>query len=284
MSAGNAVLVIAASDSSGGAGLTRDAQTLSDLHVALCCAVTAVTVQTDAELRATHHVPPRIVRAQIRAALDGGQVAAIKIGMLGTAATVRAVADTLPPRERMPIVLDPVLRASSGGTLLERDGVALLRDVLLPRVSLVTPNIAEAAALLGEQAGRDGRIDEAALRSQLQRLLALGPAAVLIKGGHRNGDGHGDGNCDSVIDTLMMQGGSPVQIASPRVRASRRGTGCSLSSAIAARLAVGSSLIDACTSAQHYVAEALAAETRRGSAELRAARPAQSKPGPIELE
>jgi len=253
VSAASAVLVIAAADSSGGAGLTRDAQTLGELHVALCCAVTAVTVQTDTELRATHQVPAQVVRAQIRAALDSGQIGAIKIGMLGTAATVRAVAESLPPRERLPIVLDPVLRASSGGTLLERDAVALLRELLLPRVSLVTPNIVEAAALLGDEATRDSMIGEASLRSQLQRLLALGAAAVLIKGGHR-------GEGEEVIDTLLAHGGPPVRIAVPRVCGTRRGTGCSLSSVIAARLAAGDSLIDACTVAQRYVAEALRAE------------------------
>ncbi len=250
MNARGAVLVIAASDSSGGAGLTRDAQTLGELGVAMCCAVTAVTVQTDAQLRTTHPLPPPIVRAQIRAALDGGAVAAIKIGMLATAATVRAVAESLPPRG-VPIVLDPVLLSSSGGVLLDRAGVELLRTLLLPRVSLLTPNISEAAALLGEASADTGRIDPAVLDTQLQRLLALGPAAVLVKGGHR--DEHGE----VVIDTLVEPGHGPVQITVPRVQGQRRGTGCSLSSAIAARLAVGGSLIDACSSAQRFVAEAL---------------------------
>ncbi|MGH8142053.1 MAG: bifunctional hydroxymethylpyrimidine kinase/phosphomethylpyrimidine kinase [Steroidobacteraceae bacterium] len=258
MSAGAVVLVIAASDSSGGAGLTRDAQTLGDLGVAMCCAVTAVTVQTDLELRATHPVPPQIVRAQIRAALDGGSVAAIKIGMLWSAEAVQAVAESLPPRERMPIVLDPVLVASSGGVLLNPAGVQLLRTLLLPRVSLLTPNIPEAAALVGEVPGNAERGDQAALELQLQRLLALGPAAVLIKGGHRSGGGG-----ESVTDTLAVPGRGPVQLSVPRVHAQRRGTGCSLSTAIAAHLAVGSSLIDACSSAQSYVAQAL-----RRSAEL----------------
>lgn len=259
MNTRGAVLVIAASDSSGGAGLTRDAQTLGELGVAMCCAVTAVTVQTDAQLRSTHLLPPPIVRAQIRAALDGGAVAAIKIGMLGTAATVRAVAESLPPRAGLPIVLDPVLLSSSGGVLLDRAGVELLRTLLLPRVSLLTPNISEAAALLGEPSANTGYIDQAVLDIQLQRLLALGPAAVLIKGGHR--DEHGE----VVIDTLVEPGHGPVQITVPRVQGQRRGTGCSLSSAIAARLAAGAALIDACSSAQRYVADALRRSADHGT-------------------
>ncbi|HEX4024225.1 MAG TPA: hydroxymethylpyrimidine/phosphomethylpyrimidine kinase [Steroidobacteraceae bacterium] len=262
MSARPAVLVIAASDSSGGAGLTRDAQTLGELQVALRCAVTAVTVQTDAQLRAIHPVPPQIVQAQIRAALDRG-VAAIKIGMLGTAATVRAVAESLPPREQVPIVLDPVLASSSGGTLLDLEGVQLLRTLLLPRVSVLTPNIPEAAMLLGEIPAAGGRIDTASLHMQLQHLLALGPAAVLIKGGHRAGG-------DEIIDMLGLPGRPPLPIASPRVPAQRRGTGCSLSSALAALLAQGRTLPDACSGAQRYVAESL-----RRSAELQIGRTAQ---------
>jgi hydroxymethylpyrimidine/phosphomethylpyrimidine kinase len=251
-----AVLVIAASDSSGGAGLTRDVQTLSELQVPVRCALTAVTVQTDHEVRATHHVPPAIVRAQIRAALDTGGIGAIKIGMLGNAATVRAVLESLPPRAQVPIVLDPVLVSSSGGTLLDAEGMQLLCRLLLPRVTLLTPNLPEAASLLGEPPanGMDdatgaGITDEAALSAQLQRLLALGPEAVLIKGGHGSGD--------QVVDTLAARGRGLVRLAVPRVPVQRRGTGCILASAIAARLAAGSSLMEACRSAQSHVAEVL---------------------------
>lgn len=242
----SSVLVIAASDSSGGAGLTRDVETLTHLGTALRCAVTAVTVQTDAQLREVHVVPPALVRAQIAAALEGGGIGAVKIGMLASAATVQAVAEALPPTS-MPIVLDPVLAASSGGALLEAEGKALLQRLLIPRVTLLTPNLPEAAALLGEPLAAS----EAAQLAQLRALVALGAPAVLLKGGHAPAP------ADRVTDWLLVAGAEVMQLQVARVPAQRRGTGCSASSAIAAYLAAGKSLTEACRAAQAYVAAAL---------------------------
>jgi hydroxymethylpyrimidine/phosphomethylpyrimidine kinase len=144
-----AVLVIAGSDSSGGAGLARDLEVLAHFGVRPLCVVTAVTAQSDTRMVAVHTVPPEIVRAQITAALATCPIAAIKIGMLGTSATVEAVASGL-PCSGTPVVLDPVLVSSSGGVLLDEGGRRSLTNRLLAHVRLLTPNILEAAALLAE--------------------------------------------------------------------------------------------------------------------------------------
>jgi hydroxymethylpyrimidine/phosphomethylpyrimidine kinase len=237
------VLVIAASDSSGGAGLVRDVAVLTHLGVSVRCAVTAVTAQSDLGVQATHHIPPALISAQIALALAAGGVTAIKIGMLGTHATVQAVIEALPPRASIPIVLDPVLRASSGGVLLDPPGQRLLCEGLLPRVTLLTPNIPEAALLLDEPVA----FDEQALLGQAERLLALGPSAVLLKGGHSSGT--------SVVDLLLTPAGS-VRISTARVPGTLRGSGCMLSSAIAAGLADGADLETASRDAQTVVAAA----------------------------
>jgi len=245
MSSRTAVLIIAGADSSGGAGLIRDVRALADLGVDALCAITAVTAQSNSRVAAVHHVPPDIIRAQIAAAFETRQIGAVKIGMLGTSASVDAVAGSLPPREAVPIVLDPVLVSSSGGILLDAAGRQAMRERLFPRTTLVTPNIPEAAALLGE----DSAADEPALLGQARRLLALGPEAVLLKGGHAAGE--------EAIDWLVSGESSVHRIASPRISATRRGTGCALASAIAAGLASGVSIAGACERAKHYVSALL---------------------------
>ena len=145
----SAVLLIGGSDSSGGAGLARDVRTLAHFGTRALCAVTAVTAQSDAQVTAVHLVPADIVRAQIEAAFATCRVDAVKIGMLGTRATVLAVAAGLAGHAGLPLVLDPVLASSSGRERLDAAGVAALREVLLPCATVVTPNIPEAAALLG---------------------------------------------------------------------------------------------------------------------------------------
>ncbi len=174
------VLIIAGSDSSGGAGLTRDVATLAAFGVEAACALTAVTAQTHARVTAMQALPAELVRAQIRAALESGPIAAVKIGMLANGGIALAVAASLPRREEVPIVLDPVLASSSGEALLDGEGCTVLRERLLPRTTLLTPNIPEAAALLGEEPAQGGP----QLLRQAQYLLALGPSAVLVKGGH----------------------------------------------------------------------------------------------------
>ncbi|MDB6009216.1 MAG: phosphomethylpyrimidine kinase, partial [Gammaproteobacteria bacterium] len=218
-----AVLVIAATDSSGGAGLTRDVRVLSDFSVDALCVVTAVTAQSDKKVTAVHHVPPDVIRAQIAAALATRQVGAIKIGMLGNRATVEAVVEGLMaggshpggswpseglsvggsspsgsqpgesrlregPSHGVPIVVDPVLVSTSGGVLLDAGGRTALTEALFPLATLVTPNVPEAAALLGEALATD----EAGLVQQGLRLLGLGSRAILLKGGHADGEDAGD--------------------------------------------------------------------------------------------
>jgi hydroxymethylpyrimidine/phosphomethylpyrimidine kinase len=240
-----AVLVIAATDSSGGAGLSRDVRVLTDLSIDALCAVTAVTAQSDTRVVAVHHISPEVIRAQILAACEARRVGAIKIGMLGTHAAVEAVVESLPPSAAVPIVLDPVLVSSSGGVLLDTKGRAAMLKRLFPRVTIVTPNVPEAAALLNEEAATG----EDALIRQAQRLLALGPQVVLLKGGHSEGE--------EAVDLLVTGHGIVHRIVSARVPATSRGTGCALASAIAAGLASGASLLAACQQAKLYVVDML---------------------------
>jgi hydroxymethylpyrimidine/phosphomethylpyrimidine kinase len=245
-----AVLVIAATDSSGGAGLTRDVRVLTDFGVDAICVVTAVTAQSDKKVTAVHHVPPDVIRAQIAAAFATRQIGAIKIGMLGTQATVEAVvAELLAVRSSsdgaIPIVVDPVLVSTSGGMLLDAGGQAALTGSLFHIATLVTPNIPEAAALLGEPLAAN----EDDLIRQGEKLLGFGSEAILLKGGHRDGE--------EAVD-LLISGASIERIASKRVVGSCRGTGCALASGIAAGLAAGNSLGEACRAAKHYVAAMLA--------------------------
>jgi hydroxymethylpyrimidine/phosphomethylpyrimidine kinase len=238
-----AVLVIAGSDSSGGAGLTRDACTLTHLGVEVLCALTAVTAQTDTQVMAVHLIPPEVIRAQIAAALATRRVGAVKVGMLGTRAAVTVVAQSLPPRTAVPLIVDPVLAATAGGELLDPAGREALCELLLPRTSLLTPNIPEAAALLGERSAAD----EGEQLRQAQALLALGPQAILLKGGH------GDGTL--ATDLLVTRTEPPRRLAAPRSPVSRRGTGCTLSAAIAAGVASGLDLRQSCEQAKHYVTD-----------------------------
>lgn len=240
------VLVIAGSDSSGGAGMLRDLAVLADHDVAACCAVTAITAQTDAQVVGIHHVPPTVVQQQISAALAAHQIDAIKIGMLGTAATVSAVTAALAAHAHIPLIVDPVLRSTSGGRLLDQAGVEGLRQKLLPRTLLLTPNVAEAAELTGASPATD----ETQLIAQGMKLLDYGVQAVLLKGGHAAGN--------AATDVLLSADGSIVRFSAPRIAASMRGTGCTLASAIAALIARGVSLQAACTRAKTYVRRQLA--------------------------
>jgi hydroxymethylpyrimidine/phosphomethylpyrimidine kinase len=236
----NSVLVIAGSDSSGGAGIARDLQTLANLGVGAQCVLTAITAQTDQAVTAAHAVPPEVVRAQLEAALSVERSGAVKIGMLATSTTVSLLASLLPSRDLMPSVLDPVLHASSGGALLEGSGVTPLRRELCARVTVLTPNLPESAALLGVAQARS----EAELLEQAHALLALGPQAVLLKGGHAAGG--------QATDLLVTHHGVDA-FSAPRSPHSVRGSGCALSSALAAHLAGGVELREACARAKRYV-------------------------------
>jgi hydroxymethylpyrimidine/phosphomethylpyrimidine kinase len=239
--AGPAVLAIGGSDSSGGAGISRDVRTLTELGVRAVAVVTAVTAQTDTSVQGLHFVPPALIRDQIATAQASNVIRAIKIGMLGTRQAVEAVAAGLPLRNEVPIVLDPVLGSSSGRSLLDDDGRAALIELLFPRVTLITPNIPEAAALLGEVVATE----RAALELYGQRLLVNGPRAVLVKGGHAEGD--------ESVDLLICPERDVVEIRGQRLPGSLRGTGCALSSAIAAGLSQGLSLPAACRQGRRYV-------------------------------
>jgi hydroxymethylpyrimidine/phosphomethylpyrimidine kinase len=235
------VLVIAGSDSSGGAGLTRDVETLTHFGVGALCALTAVTAQSDTAVTAIEVLPPAMVRAQIDAAFATRRIDAIKIGMLGTRAVVLAVAAALAAHPAVPVVLDPVVTSTSGTALLDAAGQAALRESLLPRATLITPNIAEAAALLGVPQGSS----EPQHLAQAEGLLALGARAVLLKGGHAAGA--------TATDLLLIPGAPPQRLCAPRIAGDRRGTGCALASAIAAGLTGGQGLSQACTRAKQHV-------------------------------
>jgi hydroxymethylpyrimidine/phosphomethylpyrimidine kinase len=235
------VLVIGGSDSSGGAGISRDLQALHDMNVRGVAVVTAVTAQTNSSVRSIHLVPQGTIRDQIETALSSNRVHAIKIGMLGSRRAVEAVALSLPLHSEVPIVLDPVLAASSGRALTDEDARIALVELLFPRAAVVTPNAIEAAALLGAPVVTDA----ATLESYALKLLDDGPRAVLLKGGHAEG-----ADC---VDILMSADREVARLCSPRMCGTLRGTGCALASAIAAGLACELPLIEACRQGKRYI-------------------------------
>jgi hydroxymethylpyrimidine/phosphomethylpyrimidine kinase len=235
------VLVIGGSDSSGGAGITRDLQTLHDLHVRGVAVITAVTAQTSSSVRSISLVPQGTIRDQIETALSSNRIHAIKIGMLGAKRAVEAVAGALPLRSEIPVVLDPVLAASSGRALADDDARIALVELLFPRATIITPNAVEAAALLGDPVVTDA----ATLESYALRLLDDGPRAVLLKGGHAEGE--------ECVDILVSAGHEIARLGGPRLSGTLRGTGCALGSAIAAGLARELPMIDACREGKRYI-------------------------------
>ena len=245
-------LTIAGSDSSGGAGIQADLKTFAAFGVYGASAITALTAQNTRGVSGIHPVPPAFVTAQIDAVFDDLDVKAVKIGMLAELAIIEAVASALSRWRPAHIVLDPVMVATSGDRLLSPDAVRRLRDDLIPLATLITPNLPEAAALLEESVASD----EAAIADQGKRLLALGARAVLIKGGHGQGR--------ESIDYLFC-GGDIVALPAPRIAtANTHGTGCSLSSAIAAGLAKGETLEAAMRGAKRWISAAIAAADKLG--------------------
>lgn len=239
------VLVVAGSDSSGGAGIARDVETIAAFGLRSCLAVTAVTVQTHDAVEAVELVAPDLVAAQMRAALAANPVAAVKIGMLGTADTVSAVADVLQDQPGLPVVLDPVLISTSGRALLAPDAAAVLRERLMPRCRLVTPNLPELALLTGLPQATD----ETELLRQARRLLDDGVRALLVKGGHATGE--------TSTDLLIRRDKPPFRLDAPRLEAAMRGTGCMLASSVAAHLAHGKTMEEAVRRAKRHVFDAL---------------------------
>jgi len=235
------VLVVGGSDSSGGAGMARDIETIAALGGRTCVAVTAVTVQTHHAVRQVETLDADLVAAQMRAALEANPVASIKIGMLATAAIVSAVASVLRDHPHLPVVIDPVLVSSSGGILLAGDAVESLKYDLLPLCNLVTPNLPELAVLIG--ALRPAQTDDEAIAQA--RLLLFGHNAVLVKGGHAAGV--------QSTDLLVHADGTVVRFEAPRLSAGMRGTGCMLASAIATHLASSRTLAESVGLAKDHV-------------------------------
>lgn len=243
-------LTIAGSDSSGGAGIQADLKTFAACGVYGASAITALTAQNTKDVAAIHQVPAAFVTAQIDAVFGDLAVAAVKIGMVAQRDGIEAIASALDRWSPRHVVLDPVMVATSGGRLLAPEAVAALRTLLIPRAELVTPNLLEAAALLDEGIA----VGERAIADQGRRLLALGCPHVLIKGGH----GQGDESIDYLIDAR-----GTVALTAPRLTTDNtHGTGCSLSSAIAAALAKGADLEAAVRAAKDYVSAAIAAADR----------------------
>jgi hydroxymethylpyrimidine/phosphomethylpyrimidine kinase len=240
------VLSIAGSDSGGGAGIQADLKTFAALGCYGMTAITALTAQNTLGVSAIHGVPPDMLKAQLSAVLDDIGVDAVKIGMLHAPDIVRTVAWALQHYGVKQVVLDPVMVATSGDRLIAPDTVQVLVDELFPLATVVTPNLDEAALLLGRPITTAGDLEPAA-----RDLLAMGAPAVLLKGGHLPGD--------EVAD-LLVSGPGPVQrLASPRITSrNTHGTGCTLSSAIAAHLALGEPLERAVALARSYILQAIA--------------------------
>jgi hydroxymethylpyrimidine/phosphomethylpyrimidine kinase len=266
-------LTVAGSDSGAGAGIQADLKTFAALGVYAASVVTALTAQNTRGVRAIHYPPPAIIGAQIEAVLEDFAVTAIKMGMLGSAEVVNRVAETLSARSpqssshspsgsgdaallprgeggpqgrmRAFLIYDPVMIASSGDALSGRGFVEAVRRALLPLVDCLTPNLAEAAALLGEPLART----EADMARQGEALLKLGPGAVLMKGGHLESE--------EALDLLVTED-TIRRFAAPRLASKNlHGTGCTLSSAIAANVVLGAPLPEAVTAAKAFVREAI---------------------------
>ena len=251
-------LTIAGSDSGGGAGIQADLKTFAALGVYGVSAITALTAQNTRGVTAVHLAPPDIVVAQIESAFSDFEVAAVKIGMLGRAGLVKAVAGYLSatirgephpgPRRsvaRTFLVYDPVMVASSGDALAGAGFLEAICAVLLPLVDCLTPNLSEASALLGVGTARS----EGEMASQGRALLQLGPRTVLMKGGHLPGD--------ETIDLLVTADGVTRFPARRLASRNLHGTGCTLSSAIAAEIALGASLPEAVGKAKNFVRAAI---------------------------
>jgi hydroxymethylpyrimidine/phosphomethylpyrimidine kinase len=233
------VLSIAGSDSGGGAGIQADLKAFARCGVHGMTAITAITAQNTVAVTAVHAVPPEVIVEQVRAVAADIGVDAVKIGMLGTAETIEAVYEALDLVGDAPVVIDPVMVAESGAVLLDEDARELLRERLLPRASVVTPNLAEARVLAG--GGKEAQ--EALARA----VHALGPRAVVVTGGH-----------GKAVTDVFFDGKKPVAIPGERFAdGAAHGSGCTHSSALAAYLALGLEPLDAAIRAKELAAAAV---------------------------
>lgn len=245
-------LSIAGSDAGGGAGIQADLKTFSAFRVFGMSVVTAVTAQNSLAVRGVVELPAEFVALQIDTVLDDFGADAVKVGMLANAAIVDAVADRLAVRAHGPVVLDPVLAASTGEPLLREDARDALVKTLLPLADLITPNLVEAGLLVGMPVTRVADMEQAA-----RRIAGLGARSVLVKGGHL---------ADSATDVLLHDG-AMTRFVAPRVPqgGAVHGTGCTYSAAIAASLALGRALPDAVAEAKRYVTAALRERVQAGA-------------------
>jgi hydroxymethylpyrimidine/phosphomethylpyrimidine kinase len=254
------VLSIAGSDSGGGAGIQADLKTISALGCYGMTAITALTAQNTCGVRAIHAVPPEMLRDQIDAVLEDIGADAVKIGMLHAPEIVLTVAIAIERHALERVVFDPVMVATSGAVLIDEAAIAVLVQELFPRTTLITPNLDEAALLVRRPLQTEGDMEAAATE-----LLAMGARAVLLKGGHLQGE--------VVSDLLALGNGEKIWMRDARIHTpNTHGTGCTLSSAIASYLALGQALVPAVQAARRYIRGALQAgaqvRTGRGSGPL----------------
>ncbi|WCM95188.1 bifunctional hydroxymethylpyrimidine kinase/phosphomethylpyrimidine kinase [Acidovorax sp. NCPPB 2350] len=255
------VLSIAGSDSGGGAGIQADLKTFAALGCYGMTAITAITAQNTQGVRSIHGVPPAVLRDQIDAVVEDIGVDAVKIGMLHDPEVVEVVADAIRRHALPHVVLDPVMVATSGDRLIAPETVGVLVSALFPLAAVVTPNLDEAGMLLGR-----GIADESAMKAAAQDLLSLGASAVLLKGGHLPGD--------ALVDVFTLRGeAQALHLRAARIATRNgHGTGCTLSSAIAAHLALGLGLRESVAQAHAYVQAAIQAgalvRTGRGAGPL----------------
>ena len=242
------VLSIAGSDSGGGAGIQADLKAFARCGVHGMTAITAITAQNTMAVTDVYPLPPAVIVEQVRAVADDIGVDAVKIGMLGNAETIEAVVRALDLVPGVPVVLDPVMVAESGARLLDEDAQAALRTLLVPRAAVVTPNVPEARVLAGVDARGGADAGAAAEPEQLARAVhALGPAAVVVTGGHR----------EQAID-VFFDGEQVVEIPGERyLGGAAHGSGCTHSSALAAHLALGFEPLDAARAAKQIASDAV---------------------------
>ncbi len=251
-------LTIAGSDSGGGAGIQADLKTFAAHRVHGLSAIAALTAQHTRGVTAVNVPDTGFLRAQIDACFDDFDIGAVKLGMLANAKVIEAVADALEHYRPAHVVLDPVMVSTSGARLLEASALDALRTRLIPLATLITPNLPESELLLGQPIA-----NVAAMHAAIARLHDLGARAVLLKGGHLQGDG-------DVVDLFadIDGGGEILAIAHPRLQLEAHGTGCTLASAVAANLCLGRDLGASCAAAADYVHAALLRGYRPGNSDI----------------
>ncbi len=234
------ILIVAGTDPTGGAGIVRDIETAAHFQIQANLAITCVNVQDDNHVAEIVPMSEKLVAAQMRSALEANPIRAIKIGMTGTQAIIGGICNVLKDYPHIPVILDPVLVASSGGKLTTEGIIEIMIHKLLPHVDLLTPNREELALLSKSPLASH---DKQAIQ-QAKKLLSFGPHSLLIKGGHAEGPLA----TDSLINKTEI-----INISTPRLMKTMRGTGCILSSAIAAHLALNESMTQAIKKAKAYM-------------------------------